>query len=90
MCSSFSEYTKCFGCGKRWDFTYHAFHCPGRRCGKPQPEIIPPLVNNEPACLACKIASRALITSWLEQHRLQPLSWSATNNGWCSVWTAPN
>lgn len=90
MCSSFSEYTRCHRCSKLWDFDYHTIHCRSKRCGLPKPEVIPPLVNNEPACLACKTAARAHITKWLEQRRLRPLLWNGTNNSWDSIWGAPN
>lgn len=90
MCSSFSEYSMRHRCSKRWDFSCHTTHCPNKRCGLPRPEVIPPLVNTEPACLECKIVSRAQITEWLEQRKLQPLSWNTTSNSWDSVWGAPN
>lgn len=86
MCNSFSEYTRCFRCNKEWDFSYHTYHCPGKRCGLPKPEVISPLVNTEPGCLQCKIVSRTIITRWLEQHTLQPLLWNTTTNSWDSVW----
>lgn len=90
MCYSFSEYSRCHRCSKRWDFDYHTIHCPNKRCGLSQPQTISPLVNTEPDCLECKRTSRAHITEWLEQHKLQPLLWNATGNSWDSVWAAPN
>lgn len=86
MCYSFSEHSICFRCSKRWQFDYHTIHCPNNRCGVPKPQVIAPLVNTEPACLQCKIKSRARITQWRKQHKLQPLSWNMTNNSWDSVW----
>lgn len=90
MCSSFSEYSRCNRCNKCWDFDYHTIDCPKKRCGLPKREVIPPLVNTEPSCMECKIKSRSHVTSWLKQHKLQPLLWDGTGNNWDSVWGAPN
>lgn len=89
MCNSFSEYSRCFKCSKRWDFSYHTIYCPEKRCGLPKPQVIPPLVNNEPGCLECKISSRAHVTEWLRQHELQPLLWNPASSSWNAIWGAP-
>lgn len=89
MCKSFAEFSECFRCNKRWEFSYHTFSCPNKRCGLDKPQVIYPLVNSD-ACLECEVESRTHITNWLERHKLSPLSWNMTENSWDHVWRAPS